>query len=182
LPTWFVNHYGRFQLWWQLTELNPVLVGGLPFTAILGHIRAGVDWLVFHEVRHNPIIIRWSGVYPMHGVPADLPVQRFVGDTLFQVCIGVDGVHFVFGHAGTISVHGGWDLLDRDGNLVDGWQEHSERKSYQLHVIFNEDVTGCTIDPPHSFTLTFANGHRLTIYDDSPGYECFAIQPDDIYI
>jgi hypothetical protein len=32
----------------------------------------------------------------MYGVPKDLPLQLFVGDALFQVCIGVDGVHFVF--------------------------------------------------------------------------------------
>jgi hypothetical protein len=118
----------------------------------------------------------------MHGVPTDLPVQRFVGDYLSQVCIGMDGVHFAFGRAGTISVGGNWELHDRDGNLVDGACDHNDRKAYYLHVIFNEDVTASSIEPPLSFSLTFANGHRLTVYDDSPQYESFAIQPNGIIV
>jgi hypothetical protein len=118
----------------------------------------------------------------MYGVPADLPIQRFVGDALFQVCLGMDGVHFVFGKAGTISVGGHWELHDRDGNLVDRAREHADRKAYHLHVIFNEDVTVGSIDPPRSFSLTFGNGHRLTIYDDTPQYESFSIQPDGIIV
>ena len=118
----------------------------------------------------------------MYGVPSDLPIQRFVGDALFQVCIGMDGVHFRFGKAGTISVHGQWELLDSLGNEIDCAKEHSERDCYRVHSIFNEDVSSYSIEPPHSFSLTFANGHRLIIYDDSPQYESFAIQPDGIYI
>lgn len=118
----------------------------------------------------------------MYGVPADLPIQRFLGDALFSVTLGKHSIHFGFGYAGSISVEGGWDLFDRDGNRVEGWQEPSERESYRVHVILNDDVAGYSIDPPQSFTLSFASGHRLIIYDDSPYYECFAIQPDNIYV
>ena len=118
----------------------------------------------------------------MYGVPPDLPIQRFVGDFLSQVCIGMDGVHFAFGSAGTISVGGCWELCDRSGRLVDAAQVHVDREAYRVHVIFNEEVTGYSIDPPHSFSLTFASGHRLTIYDDTPQYESFSIEPDGIII
>ena len=118
----------------------------------------------------------------MHGVPETLPMQRFVGDALFQVCIGMDGVHFVFGRAGTISVHGGWKLFDASGSVVDGAQSPTGRDCYRVHVILNADVTACRLDPPHSFSLTFATGHLLTVYDDLPNYESFAIQPDGIYV
>jgi hypothetical protein len=118
----------------------------------------------------------------MKGVPANLPIERFVGDALFQVCLGMDGVHFAFGRAGTISVFGHWELQDRMGNLVDRAREPEDRKAYYLHVIFNEDVVAAAVDPPRSFSLTFSNGHRLTIYDDTPQFESFAIQPDGIVV
>ena len=107
----------------------------------------------------------------MYGVPADLPIQRFVGDALFQACIGCDGVHFRFGRAGTISTFGLWQLHDSAGTLIDQTQEHSERERYCIHFILNADVTACSIDSPHSFSLTFSTGHRLSFFDDMPQYE-----------
>ncbi len=55
----------------------------------------------------------------MHGVPNNLPLTRFVGDALFHIRIGVDGVHFAFGRAGSISVSGLWELHDANGRLVE---------------------------------------------------------------
>ena len=118
----------------------------------------------------------------MYGVPADLPVQRFVGDFLAQVCIGMDGVHFLFGQSGTISVGGRWELVDSTGKMIDCACEHDVREAYRVHALFNQDVTDSSIDPPHSFSLTFSSGHRLTIYDDSPQFESFSIQPGNVFI
>lgn len=118
----------------------------------------------------------------MYGVPADLPLQRFVGDALFNVAIGVDGVHFGFGRAGNISVYGRWELWDFSGELIDYAQENSVRVCYRIHMILNEDVTGYEIDPPRSFTLTFSSGRRLIVYDNMPRYESFQIQPDNIIV
>jgi len=84
-----------------------------------------------------------------------LPLQRFIGDALFQVGIGMDGVHFVFGRAGTIAVEGRWELVDSSGALVD-------------------------LDSPRSLALTFATGHRLKVYDGQT-YESFHIYPDGIH-
>ena len=117
----------------------------------------------------------------MYGVPKDLPLQRFIGDAVLQVGIGMDGVHFVFGRAGTIAVEGRWELVDSSGALVDHYQQHEERQSYRLHVILNADVTGYDLDPPRSFVITFATGHQLKVYD-GPGYESFHIYPDDIHV
>src|SRR5262245_12689825 len=118
----------------------------------------------------------------MYGVPLDLPVNRFVGDALFQVCMGVDGVHFVFGHAGTIAVEGKWELFDSAGKMIDHSVEHEQRESYCLHVILNADVASARIDPPRSFSLAFSTGHRLVVYDENPGYESFHIYPDQIHV
>ena len=126
---------------------------------------------------------RWAALgLAMYGVPENLPLQRFVGDALFQISIGVDGVHFHFGKSGTISVFGHWDLHDGKGVLIDWAQENEERQHYRVHVILNADIATYAIDTPRSFSLTFTSGHRLTIYDDTPQYESFAIQPDEIYV
>ena len=118
----------------------------------------------------------------MYGVPKDLPLERFVGDFLTQVCLGMDGVHFHFGKSGTISVEGNWKLQDSSGQVVDMAMENAARDAYRLHVIFNADVTAFSIDPPRSFSLTFDTGHILTIYDDTPQYESFHIEPDGIHV
>ena len=118
----------------------------------------------------------------MYGVPADLPVQRFVGDFLSQICIGMDGIHFNFGRSGTISVGGRWELLDGVGRVIDCARDHDKRDAYRVHALFNQDVTNSCIDPPHSFSLTFSSGHRLTVYDDTPHYESFSIQPGNILV
>ena len=117
----------------------------------------------------------------MYGVPSDLPLRRFVGDAVFQICIGRDGVHFVFGRAGTIAVEGRWELIDSRGAVVDRHHEHDQRDAYRVHMILNEDVTGFDIDAPRSFSLVFASGHRLVVYDDA-GYESFHIYPDGIHV
>jgi len=118
----------------------------------------------------------------MKGVPKDLPVNRFVGDFLTQVSVGMDGIHFHFGKAGTISVGGKWELRDGASTLIDKAMEHAQRDAYRIHGIFNADVTGASIDPPRSFSLTFSTGHVLTVYDDSKQYEAFSIQPGNIFI
>jgi hypothetical protein len=110
----------------------------------------------------------------MYGVPADLPVQQLIGDCLCQVCIGMDGVHFAFSRSPAICVGGRWELVDASGKLVDCACEHAAREAYRLHALFNQEVVEASIDPPRSFSLVFANGYRLTIYDDLERYESFS--------
>jgi hypothetical protein len=43
-------------------------------------------------------------------------------------------------------------------------------------------VIGSQIDPPRSFSLWFANGLVLRVFDSSRQYESFSIQPGDIYV
>jgi hypothetical protein len=123
----------------------------------------------------------------MYGVPKDLPLQRFVGDSICQIAVGLHDIHFHFNKAGKINVDGGkWQIHDSSGAIVDESIGDdalpSSRQQYRVHVILDSDVTSFKIDAPHSFTLTFACGHTLTIYDDSPQYESFCILPDGIYI
>jgi hypothetical protein len=123
----------------------------------------------------------------MYGVPKDLPLQRFVGDSICQIAFGSNGIHFNFNKAGSINVDfGKWQIHDSSGTIVDESLDDdalpSTRQQYRVHVILDSDVTKFQIDAPHSFSLVFSSGHRLTIYDDSPQYESFSIQPDGIIV
>ena len=121
----------------------------------------------------------------MYGVPNDLPLQRFVGDSICQIAIGSHDIQFHFNKAGSFNVGGGrWEILDAGGAIVDESIEGppSSRQQYRVHVLFHSDVTNFDINAPHSFTLSFANGHSLTIYDDSEQYESFSIEPDGIIV
>lgn len=118
----------------------------------------------------------------MYGVPADLPLQRFVGDYLFSINLAGSTVHFNFNQRGTITVDGRWELRDGAGTLIDCFCSLESREAYRVHVILNQDVIAYALDPPRSCALTFASGHRLTLYDDTPEYESFHIYPDEIHV
>lgn len=123
----------------------------------------------------------------MYGVPKDLPLQRFVGDSICQIALCLHGIHFNFNKAGQINVDGGkWQLLDSSGTIIDESIDDdvlpSKRQHYRVHVILDSEVTKFELDAPHSFSLLFSNGHTLKIYDDSPAYESFSIHPDGIYV
>ena len=52
-------------------------------------------------------------------------------------------------------------------------------KHYRIHKVVGQDVTAYDIDSPLSFTLRFANGYSLRIFDDSPQYEFISITIGD---
>ncbi|MES2997067.1 MAG: hypothetical protein V4733_09690 [Verrucomicrobiota bacterium] len=132
----------------------------------------------------------------MYGVPSDLPLQQFIDATLDQICIGehqlqlhfsttvsaIDIQQGKFPEPRSVSVESAWELRDHSGEILDQWQEHSERDSYSIHQLLGRPVTAFRIDPPHSVTLIFDTGAALTIYDDSTHYESFSIQPGEIYV
>jgi len=128
----------------------------------------------------------------MHGVPADLDLTRFIGLDLNQICLGPFdlGFHFYRGaSSGTICVEGSWRLTDAKGNTIDESDGrvgdapgNRSRGKWRLRDLLADTVQSGQVDPPRSFSLTFASGRRLTIFDDSDQYESFSIQPGAIYV
>jgi hypothetical protein len=116
----------------------------------------------------------------MHGVPANLPLQQYVGACLVFIGLGKHQIQFSFDKAPTISVEGKWELKDASGMTVDGSIDPSDRKEYRVHVVLNDDVNSFEINSPHSFSLTFSSGHELTVFDDSEQYESFSL--DGFYV
>ena len=116
----------------------------------------------------------------MYGVPADLPLDRFVRHELNQIALGRFQIQLRFASVGSISVEGRWELRDPMGALVDVSQEHADRESYRLHLVLDLPVARFEIDAPRSFTLVFDPSYRLTVFDDTEQYESFSVHIDGL--
>ena len=123
----------------------------------------------------------------MNGVPHDVPLQNMVGSELTHIGLALHQIQFHFDdgthldkNGSWLSITGGWRLEDSSGKVVDEQIDPpSERKSYQIHRLLMRTVTATSVDAPKSFSLTFENGDVLTVFDDSPHYECFSLRIRD---
>jgi hypothetical protein len=118
----------------------------------------------------------------VYGVPTDLNLAFLHGAELIQVCLGQHQLQFHFHAAGSISVQGGWELLDASGARLDGWHDGPDRPPYQLHRLLGRRVTGSEVSAPDWFALRFEGGEVLRVFDDSEQYESFSIQPGNIFV
>jgi hypothetical protein len=117
----------------------------------------------------------------LYGLPANLDLSFLVGAELIQVCLGLHQVQFHFHPVGSISVEGGWELLE-EGNCIDRRHHGPERPPYQLHRLLGRKVVRSEISPPHEFALVFDSGEMLRVFDDSRAHESFSIQPIDVFV
>jgi hypothetical protein len=118
----------------------------------------------------------------VYGVPENLDLSHFIGKTLTPIPLGEFQIQFCFHPTGTISVEGDWELVDSQGALVDRAMENAARSEYRVHRLLGQDVISFEIDAPRSLSLKFTSGLVLRIFDNSPAYESFSIQPGDIYV
>lgn len=120
----------------------------------------------------------------MYGVPADLDLTPFEGAALERIGLGMYIIDLQFsGDIGAIiSIEGDWELRAPDGSVLDHQTEPQNREAYRLHVLLGGTVTATGVSAPESFLLRFESGHELHVFDRSPMYESFSIQPGDIYV
>lgn len=118
----------------------------------------------------------------MHGVPEDLDLSDFVGGVLSQICLDQYQVELHFYPDGSIFMEGHWKLLDKDGRVVDQWEEHASREVYRIHRCLGSAVMDFAVNAPESFDLVFDNGDVLRVFDSSKESESFTIQPGDIVV
>lgn len=111
----------------------------------------------------------------MHGVPPDLPLDRFVGRECNQIGLGRFQIQFQFSGTGSLHVESRWELRCPMGEIIDGAREHVERECYRIHRVIDVPIVRFVIDSPRSFTLFFKTGEALTVFDDSDQYESFSV-------
>lgn len=111
----------------------------------------------------------------MYGIPKDLKLARLIGHEFD--CIGLARFQIQFHISGVVSidVQGAWELRDAVGEVLDQQLDPSLRDAYRVHRLIGVPISGFTLNAPDSFTLIFDTGHSLTIFDDSPQYESFAV-------
>jgi len=76
----------------------------------------------------------------MYGVPADLPLNEFVGQVCIQICLGQHQIQFRFFDGGNLSVESGWELRNRDGAVIDSSCEHVTRECYRVHRLLGSSI------------------------------------------
>jgi hypothetical protein len=108
----------------------------------------------------------------MYGVPSPLDLAFLHRTTLIQVCLGQFQFQFHFHPTGSISVEGGWELLNAAGERIE--HDHDlrggcpERPPYQLHRLLGGRGAGSEVSAPDWFALRFEGGEVLRVFDDSP--------------
>lgn len=110
----------------------------------------------------------------------DLPLQRFVGDSICRIETGFRDVEFHFHRAGRIALKGAhWQIRDTFGVIVDESIQSlpSAPQRGRAHVLLNSKMVSFDIDAKKSFSLLFFNGHKLTIYNDEAQDQAFLIEP-----
>jgi hypothetical protein len=118
----------------------------------------------------------------MYGVPANLDLKFLHGAELTLVGLGLYQINLHFHPEGIISVQGDWELRDETDSLIDRDSWGPGREPYQLHKLLGRSVTVTEVAAPESFALRFDSGHVLRVFDNSPEYESFSIQPGNIFV
>lgn len=118
----------------------------------------------------------------MYGVPAALDLAFLRGAELIQVCLGAHQLQFHFHPVGDISVQSGWELLDARGARIDGAPIRTDGAPYRLHMLLGRTVVVCEVRAPEWFSITFDCRNTLRVFDDDPNYECFSIQPGNVFV
>src|SRR5262245_50505344 len=118
----------------------------------------------------------------MYGVPADLDLKFLCGAELIQLCLGLYQIQLHFHPAGDISIQGDWELLDQSVRLIDRDCWGPSREPYQLHALLRKRIMATEVAAPQSFVLRFDSGHVLRVFDNSPEFESFSIEPGNIIV
>lgn len=118
----------------------------------------------------------------MYGVPETLDLTFLHGREVVQVCLGQYQIQLWFYPDAVIAVGGEWELLDADGRELDRCEPGQRTKPFQLHRLLGVSVVGSEIAAPQWLSLCFTNGDVLKLFDNSPEFESFSIQPGDIVV
>jgi hypothetical protein len=118
----------------------------------------------------------------MYGVPANLDLKFLHGAELTLVGLGLYQIYLHFHPEGLITIEGDWELRDNTDSLIDRDSWGPGREPYQLHKLLGRCVKATEVAAPKCFALFFDNEYMLRVFDNSPAYESFSIQPGNIFV
>jgi len=109
----------------------------------------------------------------MHGFSEDSDFNFLKGSTVEQVCLGQYDTQLHLNPGGSLRMEGSY--VHRFG-IREIHQDRSSCGPNELHRLLGQTITGLSVLPPRSLTLSFSNGDELMLVDDSDQYESFLIE------
>ena len=111
----------------------------------------------------------------MFGLKKDIDLSFLNGREVEQVSVGLYQVQFGFDEDVRISVEGEFRYFDGREKWI--WRPEPDKTQTAARAV---DLLGATIEKVDwkedgTLTLTFSNGHRLTILDSSKQFESYDI-------
>lgn len=112
----------------------------------------------------------------MYGLPNDIDLSFFVGQTLNMVSFAVNMIHFNFDEGIGITVQSTFQhqqKFDVESNLVGTFQSVHKIQNSSLMRLAGNVVASASAGDDGTLSITFDNGDVLHCFDDDKGYECY---------
>jgi hypothetical protein len=116
-------------------------------------------------------------MYKFNGINLD----HLINLEVEQIRIGPHSIHFDLENDNYITIEGKWKIIDKDGNIFDHGDAKAHNENIKIHNLLLAKIVSYKILNPKQLEISFSNGKKLIIIDDSDEYECCAISPN-IYI
>ncbi|MGI0085014.1 MAG: DUF6188 family protein [Nitrososphaerales archaeon] len=111
----------------------------------------------------------------MYGLRTDIDLGFLKGREIIQVAIGVYQIIFGFDDDVRISVEGEFSYFDGQSGSVWRPEPGGAQIASRTLSLLGATIETFTGEENGTLTLTFSNGHRLTILDNSKEYESYDI-------
>ena len=111
----------------------------------------------------------------MYGIPKTTAFSFLLGKTVERVCLGQHQTHIYLDDA-NISIECRHVLFVAEGSREIAWDEFP---SEGISKLLGQTLSGVTIGDSGALELTFSQGDRLSLFDDSEQHESCAISCGD---
>jgi Family of unknown function (DUF6188) len=111
----------------------------------------------------------------MYGLKKETNLSFLTGRELIQVAIGTFQVQFHFDEAVAVSVEPEFRYFDGQREWIWGQEPSSPQVAGRTVAMLGASITSFESSEDGTLTLTFSNGHRLTMVDSSKEYESYDI-------
>ena len=111
----------------------------------------------------------------MYGLKKEIDLSFLTGRELIQVAIGSFQVQFHFDEDVAVSVEGEFRYFDGQQEWIWRQQPSLAHVAARTVAMLGASITSFEGSENGTLSITFSNGHRLTILDSSKEYESYDI-------
>lgn len=116
----------------------------------------------------------------MYGIPKTIDLSFLLGKMVQQVCLGRYETQIRLDDA-NISIECRHTLFVAQDSQEIVW-ERDKFPSEGISKLLGQTLSGVTVEDSGALELTFSQGDRLSLFDDSEQYESFQITCGDLWI